>query len=313
MTAGIKPQGVLLIDKPSGMTSHDVVDRVRKVARERRVGHAGTLDPMATGLLIVCVGAATRIAGFLSGLPKEYSGLIKLGAISSTYDAEGSIMAQPCALPPDARRIVPAMRAQVGVRTQLPPPYSAVKVRGKKLYEYARRGEEVPQKPRQVRIYQFEMIEYCEPEIRFYARVGSGTYVRSMAHDLGIQLECGGFLSALRRESVGQFNISQAVPLATLVENPALLGERMMTIADALTHMPKITVGGRVEKGILHGQGFTTRDILACETLPRPDEDSVVLNLQGKALSIVRGELIEREGEGDVIFFKPIRVFDSGE
>src|SRR5262249_30559230 len=157
-----------------------------------------------------------------------------------------SIMAQPCALPRIPRRIVQAMRSQVGHRTQLPPPYSAVKVRGKKLYEYARRGEEIPHKPRQVRIYTFEMEEYCEPEIRFRARVGSGTYIRSMAHDLGIQLECGAYLAALRRESVGQFHVDQAAPLAALIENPALLQERLMGIGEALGHMPKITVGGRV-------------------------------------------------------------------
>lgn len=307
-----KIEGVLLVDKPPGMTSHDVVDRVRKLAGTRRVGHTGTLDPMASGLLVVCVGGATRVSPFFTGLPKEYSGIIKLGAISSTYDAEGSIMAQPCPLPRDPKTIVAAMRRQTGTRTQLPPPYSAVKVRGKKLYEYARRGEEVPQKPRQVRIHQFELVEYCEPEIRFFARVGSGTYVRSMAHDLGIQLECGAYLSSLRRESVGQFHVSQAAPLSALIENPELLRERLLGLGAALGHMPKITVDARVERNILHGQGFTTLDILACETIPRPAEDHVVLNAQGKVLSIVRGEPMADESAraagSPPLFFRPLRV-----
>lgn len=304
-----KRQGILLVDKPRGMTSHDVVDRIRRAARERRVGHAGTLDPMAEGLLILAIGPATRILQYLVGLPKEYSGTITLGAISSTYDAEGEIVAQPCTLPKDPRRIIQAMRAQTGLRTQLPPPYSAVKVGGKKLYEYARRGEEVPQKPREVRIYQFEMEEYSEPEIRFSSRVGSGTYIRSMAHDLGIQLECGAYLSGLKRESVGQFHISQATPLALIMENPALIGARILGIAEALGHMPKLTVGGQAEAGLMHGRGFTTRDILECEGLPRADEDTLALNERGEALSIVRGQtMAEAEGEPDRLFFRPVRV-----
>ncbi len=324
-----KIEGVILIDKPRGMTSHDVVDRVRKVAGTRRVGHAGTLDPMAEGLLVVCVGPATRIAQFLTGLTKEYTGVIKLGAFSSTYDAEGSIMAQSASLPREPEVIGEAMRHQTGWQTQLPPPYSAIKVRGKKLYEYARRGEEVPEKPRRVRIHHFEMIEYCEPEIRFRTKVGSGTYVRSMAHDLGVQLQCGAYLAELRRERVGHFHVGEAVELATLIENPTLISERILGLAESLAHLPRITVSATAERDVLNGKGFTIRDIVSCEALPRPSENSVVLNSKGKVLSVARGELIadlEREMEGvpeipsgeetdrgRQLYFRPVRVLGRDE
>lgn len=317
------PDGVLLVDKPRGPTSHDVVARIRRVAGTRRVGHAGTLDPMAEGLLVVCIGRATRIVQFLTGLPKEYSGTIKLGAVSSTYDAEGLISPQSQPLPADAAEIERAMSAQLGLRLQLAPPFSAVKVRGKKLYEYARSGEEVPERHRSVRIDRFDLVDYCPPEIRFYARVGSGTYIRSMAHDLGADLGCGAFLSRLRRESVGGFRVEDAVPLDMLIEHPEALPMHLLGVTEALSHLPKITVDAATEQAVLHGRGFSTRQILACEFLPLPEEPSLVLNQNGDAVSVVKGEAVhdpeaaavaEASIPGSVdfpgpnLFFRPLRV-----
>lgn len=313
-------EGVLLIGKPRGLTSHDVVARIRRVAGTRRVGHAGTLDPMAEGLLVVCVGRATRIVQFLTGLPKEYTGTIKLGAFSSTYDAEGLISAQDQPLPEDENRIRAAMASQIGLRLQLAPPYSAVRVRGKKLYEYARSGEEVPERYRRVRIDRFDLVDYCEPEVRFFARVGSGTYIRSMAQDLGVDLGCGAFLSSLRRISVGGLHLDEAIPLELALEHPEILPEFLLSVPQALAHLPKITVDAVIEQDVLHGRGFTTRDILACEEYPRPDEPSLVLNTRGEALSVVSGEWMKPEGTGPeeaqgiatdterALFFRPIRV-----
>lgn len=320
------PEGVLLVNKPRGLTSHDVVARVRRIARTRRVGHAGTLDPMAEGLLVVCIGAATRIVQFLTGLPKEYTGVIKLGAISSTYDAEGLISPQAVPAPSDAAPIRRAMASQLGIRSQLAPPFSAVKVRGKKLYEYARSGEVVPERHRQVRIDRFDLIDYNPPEVRFYARVGSGTYIRSMAQDLGAELGCGAFLAALRRESVGGFRVEDAIPLDVLLEHPGLLPEHLLTLPQALAHLPTITVDAPTEEALLHGRGFTTREILACESLPEPDQPSLVVNLRGEALSVVAGEWIEPESGRAVeaspeetadaerpLFFRPLRVLGHTE
>lgn len=324
MQTDLKYNGVLLVDKPQGMTSHDVVDRLRRVTGIRRIGHTGTLDPMAEGLLILCLGPATRAAQFLTGLPKEYSGIIKLGAFSSTYDAEGSIMAQDRPLPEGTGQIVEAMHEQRGLRTQLAPPYSAVKVRGKKLYEYARQGDEVPQKPRKVLIQSFDLLGYAEPEIRFHARVGSGTYIRSMAHDLGIRLGCGAFLAALRRESVGQFRVEEAVPLEAILQDHELVAERLLGLVDALGHLPKITVAPEHEDAVLNGRGFTSREIYACEGLPRAAEPSLVLNTLGRVLSVVTSEplnpRLDASGQSDVpspavdipgqalLFFRPLRV-----
>ena len=318
-------EGVLLVDKPSGMTSHDVVDRVRKIARMRRVGHTGTLDPIAEGLMLICLGGATRISQFLVGLPKEYTGTIKLGAISSTYDAEGSIETQAQSPPDNVDAIEEVMRSQVGWRVQLAPPYSAVKVRGKKLYEYARQGEVVPQKHRRVQVHRFDLIEYREPEIRFRARVGSGTYIRAMAHDLGIQLECGAYLASLRRESIGTFRAEDAVSLALLMKAPELLTDRLLGLDEALAHLPKITIAPEIERAVLNGGSFTTRDILVSESLPRAAETSVVLDSRGRVLSIVRSERLtsnknDADANGDPppadddsfggrpLRFRPVRV-----
>jgi tRNA pseudouridine55 synthase len=309
--------GVISIDKPSGMTSHDVVDRIRRAAGTRRVGHAGTLDPMAEGLLVVCIGAGTRLAQFLTGLPKVYAGTIRFAAISSTYDAEGKITPQPAPAPAIARDVEAAMREQVGLRTQLAPPFSAVKVDGRKLYEYARRGEPVPQKPRRVRIESFDLLDYAPPDVRFLARVGSGTYVRSMAHDLGLRLECGAYLASLRRLAVGDFSVERAARLDAIEKFPELIEERLMGATEALAHLPRITVGPEVERAILHGRGFTTREIEWCEPLPQAGIDSLVLSSRGEAISVARGEpeinggvavTVEEEAGIRPLVFKSVRV-----
>jgi len=311
------------------MTSHDVVDRVRKIVRMRRVGHTGTLDPLATGLLIICMGRATRISRFLTGLPKEYSGTIRLGAISSTYDAEGAIEEQGKPLPEDRGNIEAAMATQLGLRMQTAPPYSAVKVRGKKLYEYARQGEEVPQKHRRVQINRFEAMDYEEPVLRFESRVGSGTYIRSMAHDLGLQLGCGAYLETLRRTSVGSFRVDESVPLSTLMETPELWESRVLTVAEALAHLPRVTIAPEAERALMHGRGFTSQDIYEAEFLPKASDLVLVVNDSGTAISIVQGEII-KPGEAEptpgggptpkvatkgdrALFFKPVSVLAQNE
>lgn len=314
------PNGIVLLDKPRGMTSHDVVNRMRRVAGMRQVGHIGTLDPMADGLLIVCVGPATRISRFLVGHDKVYQGTITFGAISSTYDAEGDITAQDRPVPTDPDLLREAMQRQVGERIQLPPAYSAIKVKGKKLYEYARNGEPVPQKPRNVHIMRFDMMKFDPPNLEFEARVGSGTYIRSMAHDLGIDLGCGAYLSQLRRTKIGHFSIDQAVPLETLVREPDLLPAHLLTLTEALSHLPKITINPNIEEEILHGRPFTTQDILEFDGLLSPDQPALVLSPSGRALSVVNPEPLpatEGDAASDIEFvfgatamiFRPIRVF----
>lgn len=308
------PNGVLLIDKPRGMTSHDVVNRVRRVGATRQVGHTGTLDPMATGLLVLCLGRATRIAQFLQGLDKVYTGRITLGAISSTYDAEGNITEQARVVPNNADPLREAMKALCGQRTQLPPPYSAVKVKGKKLYEYARAGAEVPQKPRPVAIRRFELLEYEPPQLQFRATVGSGAYIRSMAHDLGLALGCGAFLSELRRLRVGGFDVEHALPLEGLIEEPRMLGEQLMGLSEALPHLPKVTLAPQALKGALHGRTFADADVLELDRVLTPGQTVLVVDAYGRAVSVSRVEAranghVDEEGLGATpLEFKPIRV-----
>ena len=302
-------EGILLIDKPRGMTSHDVVDRVRRVAATRRVGHAGTLDPLADGLLVVAIGPATRVMQFLTGLDKTYVGLARLGAISSTYDAEGAVTEQTRPVPARSEPVEMAMRHQLGSLLQLPPPYSAVKVAGRKLYEYARQGEVVPQKPRHVHVQLFEALDYDPPHLRFIARVGSGTYIRSMVHDLGLALECGAYLEALRRTQVGSFSIDQAIPLERLINEPALLGPNLLSLPEALAHLPRLTIHPEAEALVLHGGAFGTGDILECDGILSPGRNVLVLGRGGRALSIARSEVPRPAGaaEGDEIEFeKPV-------
>ncbi len=306
------PNGILLIDKPRGITSHDVVDRIRRVAGTRRVGHAGTLDPLASGLLVVCVGAGTSVAQFLTGLDKDYLGAARLGAISSTYDAEGEITEHPGELP-RAEELEAVMLAQTGSRMQLPPPHSAVKVGGRKLYDYARRGEVVPIKPRQVRIVLFDLLHYEPPLARFHARVGSGTYIRSMVHDAGLALGCGAYLNELRRTRVGGFTVDQAIELEHLRAEPDLLPARLLNISEGLVHLPKLTIEPAMETAIRNGRPFATRNILEFEGILSPGQPVLVIDSSGRALSVALPEPASEEeapalGVAADLIFKPVRV-----
>lgn len=305
--------GIILIDKPRGMTSHDVVDRVRRVAGTRRVGHTGTLDPMADGLLVVCIGAATAVVQFLTGLEKVYMGTARLGAISSTYDAEGEITGQDRPLPAEASEVIEAMRKQLGSVLQLPPPYSAIKIKGRKLYEYARAGEVVPQQPRRVNVARFELLHFESPRLHFLARVGSGTYIRSMVHDLGLELGCGAYLEALRRTQVGCFGIDQAIGLDKLVREPDLLPAHLLGITEALGHLPKLTIQPQAESAILNGCAFGTSEILEFDGIVCPGQPVLVINTRGRALSVVKavtaGDAEAEPPLGDAaMVFRPLRV-----
>jgi tRNA pseudouridine55 synthase len=205
--------GVLLVDKPTDHTSHDVIARLRGKLKMKRIGHAGTLDPMATGVLVVLVGKATRASQYLTSLDKEYTGTIKLGQVTNTQDAEGEVLeTRPVpALTDDEVRA--AMKSFVGDQYQTPPMFSAVKIDGVPLYKLARKGEEIEREPRFVRIASFDAPRIALPEIDFVMRCSKGTYVRTVAHDLGAKLGCGAHLSSLRRTATGKFVISQCLTL----------------------------------------------------------------------------------------------------
>ena len=217
--------GLLVIDKPGGLTSHDVVQRVRKLLGTRRVGHGGTLDPDATGVLLVAVGQATRFFPFLSKENKVYEGLIRLGYATDTYDASGRPAAAPCPDLPGRDAIEAAMKTFEGDILQTPPRFSAKKLAGKPVYKLARADKAFTLAPVAISVTRFSPGEYRPPVLAFTAACSAGTYIRSLAHDLGQILGCGAHLAALRRTSVGPYTLADAVPLARLEEaaaaNPA--------------------------------------------------------------------------------------------
>jgi tRNA pseudouridine55 synthase len=204
--------GILIIDKPSGLTSHDVVNRVRRATKIKQIGHAGTLDPMATGVLVVCVGRATRISEYLAGHDKAYRATIRLGIETNTYDADGEIVAT-YEVNVDRARVEQTLAQFAGEIQQVPPMYSAIKREGQKLYELARQGIEIERAARPVIVHSIELRDYEAPAAMIDVQCSAGTYVRSIAHDLGAALGTGGHLSELRRVAAGPFTIDQAITL----------------------------------------------------------------------------------------------------
>jgi tRNA pseudouridine55 synthase len=239
------PEGLLLIDKPAGVTSHDVVDVVRRALGTKKVGHAGTLDPMATGLLLIGVGRATRLLRFLGDLPKTYEGTLRLGVETTTLDAEGDVVsASPVAASMEDVRA--AMQALVGDSPQRPPAYSAVKVGGRKLYEAARAGEQLEAEPRPIHVDAFELTSFDHPDASFVVTCSSGTYVRVLAADVGAALHTGAHLTALRRTAIGPFLAADAVP-------PDAAGEPL-PIETAVRHLPRLDLDPEEAVAASHGR-----------------------------------------------------------
>lgn len=205
--------GILLIDKPGDHTSHDVVARVRRKLGMKRIGHAGTLDPMATGLMIILVGKATSASQYLISLDKEYSGTIKLGAVTNTQDAEGEVLESRPVPAYSKEEILAAVKTFLGDQYQMPPMFSAIKIDGVPLYKSARKGEEVEREPRFIRVMSWEITRIAPTELDFVLRCSKGTYVRTLAHDLGAKLGCGAHLGALRRTGTHSFNVAQAITI----------------------------------------------------------------------------------------------------
>ncbi len=228
-------EGVLLVDKPSGVTSHDVVYRLRRKLAMQRIGHAGTLDPMATGLLVMLIGKATRISRYLVSLDKVYEGEATLGATTNSQDAEGEVIETRLVPPLSETEVCAAMKGFLGDQYQMPPMFSAVKIGGTPLYKSARKGKEVARKPCFIRVAEFELLSFATPKLNFRLVCTKGTYVRTIAHDLGNKLGCGAHLSALRRTASGKFKISKCLPI-NVIENLPLpeIEKRLIPIYEAV-------------------------------------------------------------------------------
>lgn len=246
--------GVLVIDKPIGLTSHDVVQIVRKGTNIRRAGHTGTLDPRASGVLVVLVGPAVRLSEYVSASDKRYQAVIQLGTATDTYDAEGKITSTTVVDITEETFEV-ALSKFVGEIVQVPPPYSAVKVKGKKAYEMAREGKKVELQPRKIQVYNLELLEWAPPEVVVDVYCSSGTYVRSLAHDLGEELGCGAHLIGLRRTKSGRFTLRDAIPLQKLREalDQGSWYQYLIPAAEALSDWPSIDLDLEQIEAVRHG------------------------------------------------------------
>lgn len=257
------PEGLLLIDKPPGITSHDAVERVRRAVGTKKVGHAGTLDPMATGLLVIGVGRATRLLRFLGELPKTYEGTFRLGIETDTLDAEGTETRRTPADGVDPAGVASAAHALLGESLQTPPAYSAVKVGGRKLYEAARRGEVLEAAPRPIHVDAFELIAFRGPDLEFRVTCSGGTYVRVLLGDVGTSLGSGAHLTRLRRTAIGALDVVEAV-------EPAVVGDPL-PMERAVAHLPSLGLSSEEAIAASHGRILGPADISGPYAVFAPD------------------------------------------
>jgi tRNA pseudouridine55 synthase len=298
--------GILLIDKPPGMTSHDVVRRVRRLLRTRRVGHTGTLDPLATGVLPIAVGEATRIVQFLMEGDKTYRAILKLGETTTTQDAEGEVLERRPVEGVTAEAVVAAARSFEGVIRQLPPMYSALKKDGVPLYRLARQGIEVERESRAVRIDRLQILDVDLPLITLEVDCSKGTYVRTLCHDLGLVLGTGAHLLALRRTRSGSFTEADCVTLEQL-ETDGTATPPLLSVDEALRGMPALEVDAEATRRLADGIPPALASLSAAPGCP--EGETVRLMHTGTLLAIARfapGRLNEKRGD-----FELLRVFQA--
>ncbi len=248
--------GVLVVDKPTGITSHQVVQIIRSGTGIRRAGHTGTLDPRASGVLVVLIGPAVRLSEFVSASDKRYQAILRLGGSTDTYDADGRFTRRyngPLNITEEQFNAI--LKQFIGEIEQTPPPYSAIKKNGRRAYELAREGEEVDLAPRKIQVYHLEVLEWAPPEIVIDVHCSSGTYVRSLANDLGNALGCGAYLVGLRRTKSGRFSLRDAVPLRKLQEALATgtWYQYLIPAAEALSDWPAVELSPDEVEEIKHG------------------------------------------------------------
>jgi tRNA pseudouridine55 synthase len=267
--------GVVVVDKPPGMTSHDVVDRVRRIFDEKRVGHAGTLDPDATGILVLGLGRATRLLSYAQSAPKTYRAVAVLGTTTTTLDAAGEVVdKRPVDV--DRESLENVVASFVGEIEQLPPMVSAVKVGGERLYKKARRGESVERQPRVVTIYALEILSFEPPHVTLLVRCSTGTYVRTLVADIGERLGCGAHLRSLRRTQAGGFDEGEAVPL------DALGPEHLLSVAAAVNVLRHLDLDDEQAALVRDGRPLAL-------TIPdAPEEETVALFHDGSLLAVYR-------------------------
>ena len=250
--------GALVIDKPKGKTSHDVVDAVRHLAGFRQIGHLGTLDPLATGVLVLLLGRATRLVRFYSGRRKRYAAGFRFGFATDTYDSDGQAQGPDSAQVLDAALLEKFAAERVGRFEQMPPAFSAKKIKGRPAYELARKGQPVELKAVAVEVYEYKLKEIEGSIARFVIECSSGTYIRSLAHEMGQKFGCGAHLAEITRTAVGEFSQEQAITLEELAEAKLAgkFAERLIPMENLLANFPRVSVLPVIEKRVRHGSKF---------------------------------------------------------
>ena len=307
-----KFHGLLPVYKRSGPTSHDVVDMARKALQERRIGHTGTLDPMAEGLLLLCVGQATRLQQYLLLWDKTYRGEVQLGSATTTYDSEGELQEPSGDAPRLDRTALDDLAAKFrGEIEQVPPPFSAKKVAGKKLYELARSGEKVTPEAKKVIVHELQFEGAAPDRLFVEARTSSGFYVRSLAHDIGIALGCGGHLHSLQRSAIGPYAADRALSQEDLeaAKSPddVVNGESWIPLSEVILPFPEIELNSTAAERFVHGQEVVVFKA-AAEDLTQ--ESSVVIRGGGRRLlgiGVVRAVL----ARGRTLNIAPSMVLDA--
>jgi tRNA pseudouridine55 synthase len=289
--------GALVINKPKGKTSHDVVDAVRHLAGFRQIGHLGTLDPLATGVLVLLLGRATRLARFYTGRRKRYEAGYRFGFATDTYDSDGQAQGPDTAPRLDANELAKLAAESVGRFDQRPPAFSAKKVGGRPAYELARKKQEVELKPVEVEIYEYKLTGIEGSIARFAIECSSGTYIRSLAHEMGQKLSFGAHLAEITRTAVGEFSLEQAIPLKELAEakQAGRFANCLIKLENLLPNFPRINVLPVVEKRVRHGSKFNIS----------------VAQLQPARAELPPGATAELDGGGPK--FPRLRVFDQQE
>jgi tRNA pseudouridine55 synthase len=288
-------QGLLVLDKPPGITSRAAVDRVlRWFPRRTRLGHTGTLDPLATGVLVLCLGRATRLAEYVQQMCKTYLARFRLGAHSDTDDADGTITPVPGATPPDERAVAVCLTAFVGAIPQVPPAYSAAKVTGERAYDRARRGEAVTLQPRPVSIYSIVVRDYAYPHLDLVVHCGKGTYIRSLARDVGARLGCGALVQTLRRTRVGPFRVDDAL---TLDADAATVQAHLLPLERAVAELPRRTLPESDLARLCRGQAVATGSV------PPPAEHESEIAVFDAANRLAVVARVDAQG-----FLRPVKV-----
>ena len=254
--------GLLMINKTTGMTSHDVVAKVRKLLHQKRVGHAGTLDPAASGVLPICVGQATRVAEYLSESGKAYQAEITFGIVTDTYDSEGAIIRTTDTTGLTQNQIEAELAHFLGPQMQMPPPYSAIKIQGQPAYKRSRAGEAIELDPRPIEIFQLQLLTWLPPRLTLAIECSKGTYIRSLAYDLGERLGCGGYLTSLIRTRSGPFSLTDSITLEQLAEAviQGTVESHLFSADRALQQYPALMLDDTTAQRVLHGNVFSYPD-----------------------------------------------------